>query len=49
MTLARSIARQAALALLVLTILLVIVVALSVGGVATDDVGSWRWTTARSA
>ena len=49
MTVAQPIARQVALALLVLTILVVFVVAMSAGGAATDDIGSWRWTTAQSA
>ena len=48
MTLTRSIARLAVAALLVLTIL-VVVFAMGASGAATDDIGSWRWTTARSA
>jgi hypothetical protein len=48
MTHARSVARQAALALLVLTILVIIVMAMGLGGAAIDDVGSWRWTAGRS-
>ncbi|MET1232501.1 MAG: hypothetical protein ABWY52_06590 [Candidatus Limnocylindrales bacterium] len=43
MTLARSVARQALLALVVLTILVLVLVAMGVGSAATDGVGSWRW------
>ena len=48
MTVAQPIARQVALALLVLMIPVLVVLPIVASGAGNDDIGSWRWTLARS-